>query len=87
MNSQMTIPWDALRDVDALEVAERLGLQKHKGKKYACIACASSDAFHIYPDSSTRTGRGAHCFSCHRSFSSLDMVMEVLELDIKSAAA
>ena len=49
------------KDVDMIDLAVRLGLEKPRQKgKWACPACGSRDNLHIY----SQRGRGAHCFGC-----------------------
>jgi DNA primase len=83
------IPWQELRDLDAVQVAERIGLERARKSgqhKWECPRCSSSDALHVYPDNGQHEGRGAFCFSCQEPLSTIDLVMEAWSVDAKEAA-
>jgi hypothetical protein len=62
-----------LREIPASEVAPMVGLAKARERhKWACPACNSSDALHVYQGQ----GKGAHCFSCGESFDSIGLAMK-----------
>jgi hypothetical protein len=78
------IPFEEVRELDAVMVAHMLGLTKARqaGKnKYACPRCASSDACDVFPNMGANVGRGAFCRSCQTSFSTIDMAMEIWGVD------
>lgn len=64
---------DVLRSRHVIEARQR--------NKYACVACESSDAMHVYYD-----GNKAHCFSCGGDFSPIDIVMHIDGVDALPAA-
>ena len=80
------LPWDDVNAIDAVEVADRLGLTKAKRErgKYGCVSCASSDALHAYPRGRGHGG-GFYCWSCNTSFSNVDAACAVWGLDAVGA--
>ena len=70
------------RNVPIHEVLEsRHVLSATARDKYACVACASSDAMHVY-----KVGNNAHCFSCGESFSPIDIIMNIDGVEALPAA-
>lgn len=73
---------ECCRLLDATEVATAANLPKSKeSRKWACPACPSSDALHVYQG----PGRGAHCFSCGGSFDAVGLVMGTAKLEFKAS--
>src|SRR4051812_39332725 len=75
MTATSPLPVLAVKALDAATVAGWLGLEpsRRERHKYACRWCESSDALHLYLE----PGRGAHCFACAKSYSVIDLVMQV----------
>jgi DNA primase len=68
--------------VDAMDVADRLGLGKDSERyKWECPACGSSDALHAYPGS----GRGFYCWSCSEGFDAIGLVDAALRVGFKAS--
>lgn len=90
MNTQTrqraVIPWEELKQVSALDVANWLGLRRAKGvredKKYPCPMCGSKDNMHIYP----QVGGGFNCFSCQKAGDAVELVRLVRDCHVVDAA-
>ncbi|MFP4600324.1 MAG: hypothetical protein ACLFVJ_18865 [Persicimonas sp.] len=70
------------RLIDATHLVELLDLPKaRERRKWACPACGSSDALHVYPG----PGRGSTCFSCDAHPDAIDLVELVIGTDFMGA--
>jgi hypothetical protein len=78
-----SLPVDGVKQLDALAVAGWLGLEPsgRERDKYACRWCESSDGLHIYPG----PGKSVHCFVCAKTYSTVDLVMQVRGLGFVEA--
>lgn len=82
----MTI-FDDANAIAAPLIAETYQLERARERhKAACVACSSSDALHVYPDTGAKTGRGFYCHSCGQGFSNVDLVMALHACDSITAA-
>jgi hypothetical protein len=77
------LPVEAVRLLSATDVLRWLGREStaERGRKFACVWCDSSDGMHAY----SKAGGGVHCFSCGRSGSAIDLVMQARGLEFRDA--
>ena len=81
MTATGALPWGEVNALDAVQVAEQLGLSKARERgKYACVGCASSNALHAYRQGGGHGG-GFFCWSCNTAFSNVDAAAVVWGLE------
>lgn len=61
------LPYGTVNRIDAVALTVHLGLKPaHAKRKFACLACNSSDGMHAYPNG------GFFCFSCNGRWTNVD---------------